>query len=137
MQTIETGSTVDINQKRRLLNTLQEADIPETPVRNDWRAKYALGLVVIDWIIGFLAAAAALALRFGGTKTEPFLLDYRLLTLLFPLPWLAVLALNRAYESRHLFVGTDEASRGDSHKVAHGGGCRALPPRPGCVWVSR
>ncbi|HEY0534242.1 MAG TPA: sugar transferase [Actinoplanes sp.] len=111
MQTIETGSTVDINQKRRLLNTLQEADIPETPARNDWRGKYALGLVVIDWIIGFLAAGAALALRFGGTNTEPFLLDYRLLTLLFPLPWLAVLALNRAYESRHLFVGTDEYAR--------------------------
>jgi exopolysaccharide biosynthesis polyprenyl glycosylphosphotransferase len=111
VQAIETGSTVDINQTKRQLNPVPEEELRETPARVDWRGKYALGLIFIDWIVGLIAAAAALALRFGGSNTQTFLLDYRLLTLVFPLPWIAVLALNRAYESRHLFVGTDEYAR--------------------------
>jgi exopolysaccharide biosynthesis polyprenyl glycosylphosphotransferase len=111
VQAIESGSTVDINQKKRQVNLPSEAEPSDVPARVDWRGKYALGLIFIDWIVGLIAAAAALALRFGGSNTQTFLLDYRLLTLLFPLPWIAVLALNRAYESRHLFVGTDEYAR--------------------------
>ena len=76
-----------------------------------WRSRYALGLCLIDWAVGLLAASSALLLRFGADATESFLLDYLLLTLLFPLAWVAVLAINRAYESRHLFVGTDEYAR--------------------------
>jgi len=110
VQTIDTGSTVDINQKRQL-KTLPEDEIRTAPLRTDWRGRYSLGLVFLDWMVGLVAAAAALALRFGGSNTETFLLDYRVLTLVFPLPWIAVLALNRAYESRHLFVGTDEYAR--------------------------
>jgi exopolysaccharide biosynthesis polyprenyl glycosylphosphotransferase len=37
--------------------------------------------------------------------------DYLLLTLILPLAWIASLAINRAYEPRHLFVGTDEYAR--------------------------
>jgi len=73
VQTIETGSTVDINQKRQL-NTQPEDETRGLPARTDWRGRYSLGLVFIDWIVGLVAAAAALGLRFGGSKTGTFLL---------------------------------------------------------------
>ena len=37
--------------------------------------------------------------------------DYLLLTLILPFAWIGFLAINRAYEPRHLFVGTDEYAR--------------------------
>jgi exopolysaccharide biosynthesis polyprenyl glycosylphosphotransferase len=39
------------------------------------------------------------------------LINYRLFTVVFPLAWVMVLAINRSYEARHLFVGTDEYVR--------------------------
>jgi exopolysaccharide biosynthesis polyprenyl glycosylphosphotransferase len=37
--------------------------------------------------------------------------DYLLLTFILPVAWIGSLAINRAYEARHLFVGTDEYAR--------------------------
>jgi exopolysaccharide biosynthesis polyprenyl glycosylphosphotransferase len=50
-------------------------------------------------------------LRFGTYGGQPYLRNYLLLTLILPLAWIVSLAVNRTYESRHLFVGTDEYAR--------------------------
>ena len=111
MQTIDPRSNVRVASKKPHLRPDRGADPRDAGGQAGWRSRYALGLGGIDWVVGFLAATAALVLRFGTPRAQPFLLDYRLLTLLFPLAWIAALAVNRAYESRHLFVGTDEYAR--------------------------
>jgi exopolysaccharide biosynthesis polyprenyl glycosylphosphotransferase len=111
VQTIDPGSTVRLTREEPQLSTLGDADIRDIASHPGWRGRYTVGLGVIDWTVGFLAAAVALVLRFGSSGGQSFLLDYRMLTLLFPLAWIGALAINRAYEARHLFVGTDEYAR--------------------------
>ena len=111
MQTIGPRSTVQIIREESQFRPTPEPDLRATAAAAGWRTKYALGLGAIDWLVGIVAASAALVLRFGTYGSQPFLLDYRLLTLLFPLAWIGTLAINRAYEARHLFVGTDEYAR--------------------------
>ena len=111
MQTIDDGSAVEITNGKPQFTALRTAEFRPPAPRAEWRGRYARGLYLIDYAVGLLAASSALVLRFGSSAAAPFLLDYLLLTLLFPLAWIAVLALNRAYESRHLFVGTDEYAR--------------------------
>ncbi|WP_433306525.1 sugar transferase [Actinoplanes sp. CA-030573] len=111
MQTIDDGSTIEITPEKPQLTTLRAAEFRPSAPRMDWRGRYARRLYLIDYVVGLVAASSALFLRFGPDAAQPFLLDYLLLTLLFPLAWIAVLAINRAYESRHLFVGTDEYAR--------------------------
>jgi exopolysaccharide biosynthesis polyprenyl glycosylphosphotransferase len=83
---------------------------PET-ARAGWQSRYAVTLCFIDYLVGLCAASAALTLRFGSIVDEPYLRDYLLLTLVMPVAWILSLAVNRAYEPRHLFVGTDEYAR--------------------------
>ncbi len=108
---MQTRSTARITQEKPQFTPRHRPQVRVTPAVSGWRDRYALGLCAIDWAVGFVAATSALVLRFGSYGNQPFLLDYRLLTLLFPLAWMAALAVNRAYESRHLFVGTDEYAR--------------------------
>ncbi|XVU30477.1 sugar transferase [Actinoplanes sp. CA-054009] len=70
-----------------------------------------LALYLIDFAVGLAAAGSALLLRFGAPNRDPFASGYFVLTFLIPVAWLACLTLNRAYEPRHLFVGTDEYAR--------------------------
>ena len=111
MHTIDPRSAVEIDQESPQFGDARGPDLRGPLARAEWRSRYALCLCLIDWIVGLIAASSALVLRFGSSSNQPFVLDYRLLTLLFPLAWILVLALNRAYESRHLFVGTDEYAR--------------------------
>ncbi|MCU7726397.1 sugar transferase [Actinoplanes sp. KI2] len=113
MQTIGSGSTVEITDDGPRLTKVRSAEFRAPAARTDWRGRYAKALYLIDYLVGFAAASSALLLRFGsyGAQPFPFLWNYLLLTLLFPLAWMAVLAINRAYEARHLFVGTDEYAR--------------------------
>ena len=108
MQTIYSRSPVEIIEEDQQVTAVP---IPQKRPHTGWRGRYALGLCLIDWTVGLVASSSALLLRFGPTGGEPFLVEYLLLTLLFPLAWVAALAINRAYESRHLFVGTDEYAR--------------------------
>ena len=112
MQTIDPGSTVEITEEEPQLHDGALGRVPgaDDP-RRLARPVCAVGLYLIDSWWASVAASSALFLRFGSYGAQPFLLDYLLLTLLFPLAWIAVLALNRAYEARHLFVGTDEYAR--------------------------
>jgi exopolysaccharide biosynthesis polyprenyl glycosylphosphotransferase len=111
VQTIEPGSAVDSTPVKAQADKVWPAKSRVAAGHRDWREQYALRLYLIDWTVGLVAASAALVLRFGSYGVQPFLRDYLTLTLLFPLAWIAVLAVNRAYESRHLFVGTDEYAR--------------------------
>ena len=111
MQTIDPTSAVDITEENAQLRALAQRQLRALTAQPGWRARYAQRLCVVDWGVGLLASTSALVLRFGSYGIEPFLWQYLLLTLLFPLAWITALALNRAYESRHLFVGTDEYAR--------------------------
>ncbi|MCU7726404.1 sugar transferase [Actinoplanes sp. KI2] len=111
MQTIDPRSAVEITGGEQQLMPLRQPEFQQPAPRADWRRRYAWVLYLIDYAVGLVAACSALFLRFGNYGPLPFLLIYVLLTLLFPLAWIAVLALNRAHEARHLFVGTDEYAR--------------------------
>ncbi|MFI7544411.1 sugar transferase [Actinoplanes sp. NPDC049599] len=111
MQTIDPLSAVEITQDKPQLSVVRDRQIRDLAAQPGWRGRYAQRLCLIDWGVGLVASSSALLLRFGAYSIEPFLWQYLLLTLLFPLAWIAVLALNRAYEPRHLFVGTDEYAR--------------------------
>ena len=111
MQTIDPISTVEITREKSQLNEVLDRQIRAVSVHPGWRGRYARRLGFIDWGVGLLASSSALLLRFGSTGAEPFVWEYLLLTLLFPLAWIGALGINRAYESRHLFVGTDEYAR--------------------------
>jgi exopolysaccharide biosynthesis polyprenyl glycosylphosphotransferase len=79
--------------------------------RAGWQNRYAWTLYIIDFTVGLGAALLALFLRFGSASTQPYMVDYLLLTLLLPIAWIVCLAVNRANEPRHLFVGTEEYAR--------------------------
>jgi exopolysaccharide biosynthesis polyprenyl glycosylphosphotransferase len=72
-----------------------------------WLRRYARGLMVIDLVGGLIAAALALAVRFG----DNFSTGYLIVTLLFPLGFVAFVGANRAYEPRFLGAGADEYRR--------------------------
>ncbi|WP_245923692.1 sugar transferase [Paractinoplanes atraurantiacus] len=100
-------STLDLSDRVPQLNGRPQAG----RARAGWQNKYVLALYLIDFAVGLAAANSALLLRFGTPNRDPFATGYFLLTFLIPVAWLACLTLNRAYEPRHLFVGTDEYAR--------------------------
>jgi exopolysaccharide biosynthesis polyprenyl glycosylphosphotransferase len=75
-----------------------------------WEARYIRTLLTVDLAVGALAAVAAFGLRFGPGVTL-YNRWYVLLSAVLPIAWVLCLALNRGYESRYLFVGTDEYQR--------------------------
>ena len=79
--------------------------------RDAWRTRYVATLFVLDLAIGFGSAGAAFALRFGPAVAGPYKDTYATLSCILPFAWLVSLILNRAYERRRLFVGTDEYER--------------------------
>ncbi len=80
-------------------------------IRPNWQIRYVMSLCVIDLLVGLGAAVLALNLRFGPVPAELHGQDYIWITGLLPFAWLVTLVLNRAYEARHLFVGSDEYAR--------------------------
>ncbi|GAA4974394.1 sugar transferase [Actinoplanes utahensis] len=107
MQTIESLETVDLAATASQLKARSRA----SRARSGWQSRYALTLYLIDFVVGLSAASWALLLRFGADSVSSHQRDYLLLTLFFPIAWIACLVFNRAYESRHLFVGTEEYAR--------------------------
>jgi exopolysaccharide biosynthesis polyprenyl glycosylphosphotransferase len=100
-------SALDVTGKALQVNARIRASV----ARAGWQSRYVVTLCLIDLLVGLCAASWALMLRFGSSGREPFMRDYLLLTFILPIAWIACLALNRAYEPRHLFVGTDEYAR--------------------------
>jgi exopolysaccharide biosynthesis polyprenyl glycosylphosphotransferase len=79
--------------------------------RTNWESRYVRLLVLCDLLVGVTAAAAALVVRFGSSARENYNRDYLWITIALPFAWLFALTINRAFESRHLFVGNDEYER--------------------------
>ncbi|MEU5940880.1 sugar transferase [Micromonospora sp. NPDC047548] len=79
--------------------------------RSGWQFRYIVALCLVDVLVGLASAIAALGLRFGPATAEPYNRYHLWVTIALPLAWLVALTLNRAYESRHLFVGNDEYAR--------------------------
>jgi exopolysaccharide biosynthesis polyprenyl glycosylphosphotransferase len=107
VQTVDAVSTIDLNERYPQLKEQQRAP----RARAGWQSRYSLNLYLADLVVALVASSTALLLRFGTPNRDPFARDYLLLTFIIPVAWLACLALNRAYEPRHLFVGTDEYAR--------------------------
>lgn len=83
---------------------------PKAVSRTAWDVRYVWMLLLFDTCAVLIADLAAYNLRLGlRPQHNPEL--YLVATLLLPIVWLAVLALNHAYETRYLFVGTEEYQR--------------------------
>ena len=72
-----------------------------------WQRRLSRLLVLLDLLLASVAAGAALLLRFGDTSTT----TYKLLALLFPLGFVAMIAGARGYEGRFLGSGSEEYRR--------------------------
>jgi exopolysaccharide biosynthesis polyprenyl glycosylphosphotransferase len=84
--------------------------VPSRP-RPAWERKYALLLVAIDTAIVALSTFVAVAARFGDRGDSlhgvPY---YGIAAALVPV-WIGVLAMSRAYEPRHVGIGSEEFRR--------------------------
>ncbi|WP_250034306.1 sugar transferase [Paractinoplanes maris] len=107
MQTVGSASTLDLSARKSRL----DIGPPSGSARDGWQSRYVRALLVLDAVAGLGAASSALLVRFGSPVREPLISGYLVVTFLFPVVWVACLFLNRAYETRHLFVGTDEYVR--------------------------
>jgi exopolysaccharide biosynthesis polyprenyl glycosylphosphotransferase len=83
---------------------------PAVRRRTGWEARYVRGLLFADLAVGLAAGGLAFGVRFGPRVTTYNRL-YLVLSVLLPAVLIGALALNRAYERRFLFVGTDEYQR--------------------------
>lgn len=111
MQTTESVPALDIRETETQVTTSQHRQVRASEARAGWQSRYAMALCLIDALAGLGAASSALMLRFGPYGAEPYVRYYLALTLTFPVVWIGALVINRAYEPRHLFVGTDEYAR--------------------------
>ncbi|MDO3704281.1 sugar transferase [Micromonospora sp. C28SCA-DRY-2] len=84
---------------------------PARPRRGGWQSRYVATLCLVDLAVGLVSAGAAMLLRFGQETAEPGNRGHLWLTITLPFAWMLVLTLNRAYETRYLFVGNDEYAR--------------------------
>jgi exopolysaccharide biosynthesis polyprenyl glycosylphosphotransferase len=76
-----------------------------------WERTYLIRIVIADFLVGLIAAIAALEIRFGEASGASFNRNYLYLTAVMPFIWVITLTLNRTYDTRHLFVGNDEYQR--------------------------
>ncbi|HZE40506.1 MAG TPA: sugar transferase [Stackebrandtia sp.] len=74
-----------------------------------WQRRYLAGVLCADGLAGVAGAAVAFAARFGTVSA--YNKAYVILVAVLPLCWIGALALNGAFESRYLYVGTDEYQR--------------------------
>jgi exopolysaccharide biosynthesis polyprenyl glycosylphosphotransferase len=69
-----------------------------------WTRAYLRQAFLVDVACGFITSTAALGLRFAGHITN----EYAILSLVFPLLWVAALRLSGAYDPRFIGTGSDE-----------------------------
>jgi len=77
--------------------------------QHTWQRKYFAGVVGGDVAAALLGAGVAFFARFGDLNDHSQV--YALGMIAMPVLWLAALGLSRAFESRYLFVGTEEYQR--------------------------
>jgi len=83
---------------------------PETTERSRWETRYVRTVMVADFVMVLAAGVVAYWVRFGWVITD-YMTSYVWLTGLLPVGWLVALALNHCYDTRFLFVGSDEYQR--------------------------
>ncbi|MGH3739724.1 MAG: sugar transferase [Micromonosporaceae bacterium] len=76
----------------------------------EWESGYVRALLALDLCVATVAAATAFGIRFEF-HLAPHTQWYAVLSAVLPFIWVACLALNRGYETRYLFVGSDEYQR--------------------------
>jgi exopolysaccharide biosynthesis polyprenyl glycosylphosphotransferase len=74
-----------------------------------WEVHYVARTAALDLAVGLIAASLAFDVRFG--EVTEYNRGYLWLSALLPLGLLLALAVNRAYERRLLYVGTEEYQR--------------------------
>ena len=81
------------------------------PSADRWERRYVYELIVGDAAVGLLAALAAYLIRFSDAPAT--IQDPRYLTMqvLLPVIWVAAMAVHRGYDTRLLFVGSEEYQR--------------------------
>jgi exopolysaccharide biosynthesis polyprenyl glycosylphosphotransferase len=79
--------------------------------RARWMRRYQHGLVSVDLIAAGIAVGIAYLARFGVPERSTNLRVYALVCMLTPLAWVAVVAMNRAYEGRYIGAGPAEFDR--------------------------
>jgi exopolysaccharide biosynthesis polyprenyl glycosylphosphotransferase len=101
------------SEDTKVTEVLSAIDVPNSAgfARSGWETRYVRIVILLDFLVGVAAGFTALSLRFGGAVTAPYNRDYLWITIAFPIGWLAALAINRAFEARYLFVGSDEYER--------------------------
>jgi exopolysaccharide biosynthesis polyprenyl glycosylphosphotransferase len=92
------------------LSTIDEPVVTVTH-RDAWHRRYAVELVAIDLIAGMFAVATSLLLRavlprYSTAHDDPVVLISFAIAL--PITWVALVGLNRAYQSRFVGVGPTE-----------------------------
>jgi exopolysaccharide biosynthesis polyprenyl glycosylphosphotransferase len=92
---------------------LSAVEVPNSAgfARTGWESRYVRIVIFVDLLVGCAAGGTALALRFGAELDAAYNRTYIWATIGFPLAWVAALAVNRAFEVRYLFVGSDEYER--------------------------
>lgn len=78
--------------------------------RAGWERRYLRQVIVLDMVIAVMAGIIGFAARFDDPSRQTQL-RYLGFTALLPILWLVVLASNRAYERRYLYVGSEETRR--------------------------
>src|SRR6478752_6832004 len=78
--------------------------------RTGWEHRYAWGVLAIDATSAAIAGILGYLLRFYAPD-GPAQLRYLGFTACLPLIWVLLLAANRAYERRYLYVGSEETRR--------------------------
>jgi exopolysaccharide biosynthesis polyprenyl glycosylphosphotransferase len=102
----DTGATVDLTDISPLTTPRRQGI-----ARTLWESRYVNALIVIDAIVGIVAAFAALQIKFGSPERGVSYGTYAALSVIVPIAWILVLALNHSYDTRFLFVGNDEYQR--------------------------
>ncbi len=95
---------IDLSERR---SATRSGDLSVVRPENRWQRKYVTRCVIVDLTAASVAAVIASLARWGLT-IKP---EYIAVVLGLPLVWILSVALNRAYESRYLGVGSEEFRR--------------------------
>ena len=95
---------------RRAADDFDAALSVGTRPRAGWEASYLRRVVLLDGVVALLAGLLGYSLRFADPShhTE---LTYLGFTACLPALWTALLAVNKAYQPRYLYGGTEETRR--------------------------
>jgi len=87
----------------------RSAGSPVQPQSLRWQRRYVVAAVGVDFSIAILVSVIAFLMRFHWPTYAND--EYVVGSAVFPVLWLATLYLSKAYETRYLFVGSDEYHR--------------------------